>query len=81
MLWWFGNCRAPGVLGFQCCVWPVWVLLAPNPDWRWLLEREDSPWYARARLFRQTRQGDWDGVVSRVRESLLEFIGAAPAAR
>jgi tetratricopeptide (TPR) repeat protein len=32
---------------------PVWILLAPNPDWRWLLEREDSPWYPTARLFRR----------------------------
>ncbi len=60
---------------------PVWILLPAIAEWRWMQDREDSPWYARARLFRQTRQGDWDGVVSRVRESLLEFIGAAPAAR
>lgn len=45
---------------------PVWVLLAHMADWRWLTDREDSPWYPSARLFRQTAPGDWDGVVARV---------------
>jgi Tfp pilus assembly protein PilF len=45
---------------------PVWVLLPANPDWRWLLERRDSPWYPSARLFRQSRLGDWRGVVEQV---------------
>jgi ADP-heptose:LPS heptosyltransferase len=45
---------------------PVWVLLASNPDWRWLLERGDSPWYPTARLFRQSARDDWSGVVARV---------------
>ena len=49
---------------------PVWVLLPFAPDWRWLLEREDSPWYPTMRLFRQPTIGDWDEVVRRVRESL-----------
>jgi len=49
---------------------PVWLLLAFNPDWRWLLDREDSPWYPTVRLFRQTRPGDWDGVVARVADAL-----------
>jgi tetratricopeptide (TPR) repeat protein len=41
---------------------PVWVALPFAPDWRWMLEREDSPWYPTMRLFRQQRPGDWQGV-------------------
>ena len=51
---------------------PVWVLLPANPDWRWLLDREDSPWYPTARLFRQPVAGDWFPVLDRVREALIE---------
>jgi hypothetical protein len=47
---------------------PVWVLLPWSPDWRWLLERTDSPWYPTARLWRQARPGDWAGVIERVHE-------------
>jgi len=49
---------------------PVWVLLPFSPDWRWLLDREDSPWYPTARLFRQPAFGDWEGVVQRVTEAI-----------
>jgi hypothetical protein len=49
---------------------PVWVLLPFSPDWRWLLGREDSPWYPTARLFRQPRIGDWETVIARVAEAL-----------
>jgi hypothetical protein len=49
---------------------PVWVLLPFSPDFRWLLEREDSPWYPTARLFRQPRFGDWESVLARVRGAL-----------
>jgi tetratricopeptide (TPR) repeat protein len=49
---------------------PVWVLLPYGPDWRWLTERDDSPWYPSMRLFRQTAIGDWDGVIERVRRHL-----------
>ena len=49
---------------------PVWILLPLCPDWRWLTEREDSPWYPTARLFRQPAIGDWDSVVERVRQEL-----------
>ncbi len=53
-----------GALGKQ-----VWVLLPFAPDWRWLLDREDSPWYPTARLFRQPSLGDWESVIQRaVRE-------------
>jgi len=49
---------------------PVWIMLPVQVDWRWLLDREDCPWYPTARLIRQTRIGDWDGVVARVRQEL-----------
>ncbi|MEO8203955.1 MAG: tetratricopeptide repeat protein [Betaproteobacteria bacterium] len=48
----------------------VWVLLAFNPDWRWLLQRTDSPWYPTARLFRQSQPGNWAPVLGQVREEL-----------
>jgi hypothetical protein len=56
---------------------PVWLLLPFAPDWRWLLDRNDSPWYPTMRVFRQSRPGDWKAVISRVREALLAFAGAA----
>lgn len=49
---------------------PIWVLLAHVADWRWLLNREDSPWYPTMRLFRQSQPGDWQGVMQRVIEAL-----------
>ena len=49
---------------------PVWILLAKAGDWRWLLDRDDSPWYPTARLFRQRQAGDWNEVVRRVSEEL-----------
>jgi hypothetical protein len=49
---------------------PVWILLPFQPDWRWLLDREDSPWYPTARLFRQPTPGDWDSVIARVGAAL-----------
>jgi hypothetical protein len=45
---------------------PTWLLLPFVPDWRWLVGRDDTPWYASVRLFRQTRAGDWAEVVARV---------------
>jgi tetratricopeptide (TPR) repeat protein len=45
---------------------PVWLALPLVPDWRWLLEREDSPWYPTMRLFRQRRPGDWSEVFERI---------------
>ena len=51
----------------------VWVLLPFSPDWRWLLEREDSPWYPSARLFRQPRIGDWDPPIARARAELARL--------
>jgi tetratricopeptide (TPR) repeat protein len=49
---------------------PTWVALKHNPDWRWLLDREDTPWYPSLRLFRQRRPGDWDGVFENMRNSI-----------
>ncbi len=49
---------------------PVWALLSAKTDWRWMLDREDSPWYPTLRLFRQTRLDDWHEVVSRVAAAL-----------
>jgi tetratricopeptide (TPR) repeat protein len=49
---------------------PVWILLPLVPDFRWLLEREDSPWYPTARLFRQTSTGDWVSVIEKVKTEL-----------
>jgi len=51
---------------------PVWTLIPFAPDWRWLLQREDSPWYPTMRLFRQPKIGDWQSVVERVRAELAE---------
>jgi ADP-heptose:LPS heptosyltransferase len=52
---------------------PVWTLLPFVSDWRWLAEREDSPWYPTMRLFRQAAAGDWSGVISRIAGELAMF--------
>jgi tetratricopeptide (TPR) repeat protein len=52
---------------------PVWILLPHAPDWRWLLRREDSPWYPSARLFRQERADDWSAPLDRVRQALIQM--------
>jgi len=54
---------------------PAWVMVHVAPLNCWLLERADSPWYPSARLFRQTRVGEWAGVVARVRDALRTFAG------
>lgn len=51
---------------------PVWILLPSVPDWRWLLDRDDSPWYPTARLFRQRQPGDWHELLQRVTAALGE---------
>lgn len=52
---------------------PVWILLTQMPDFRWLLDRADSPWYPSVRLFRQDDDRSWDGVIARVRAVLGEM--------
>jgi hypothetical protein len=59
---------------------PVWIALPLVPDWRWLLGREDSPWYPTARLFRQARLDDWEEVFARV-AAALEALVVKRAAR
>jgi Tfp pilus assembly protein PilF len=54
---------------------PTWILLPFAPDWRWMLDRDDSPWYPTARLYRQPVPGDWESVVARVREDLVGLAG------
>ena len=54
---------------------PVWILLPYNPDWRWLLDRNDSPWYPSARLFRQQQIGNWAAVIDQVENELRSVIG------
>ena len=53
---------------------PVWTLLPVMPDWRWQLERDDSPWYPTMQLFRQATAGDWVEVVARVRAALARQV-------
>lgn len=51
----------------------TWILLPYAPDWRWMLGRSDSPWYASARLYRQERDCQWDPVLRRVQHDLLQM--------
>ncbi len=51
---------------------PTWALLMKTPDWRWMLDRDDSPWYPEMRLFRQGERNDWAGVINRVAQALNE---------
>ena len=55
---------------------PVWTMVPFNPDWRWLLNRDDSPWYSSMRLFRQPERGDWASVVDCVRLELERLVSA-----
>lgn len=53
---------------------PVWILLPTGADYRWLLDRADSPWYPSARLFRQNARGDWSGVVVSVKQAITDTM-------
>ncbi len=60
---------------------PVWLMLPFAPDWRWMIGRSDTPWYASARLFRQRRPGDWPGLADDVAAALAAFVAGEPAIR
>ena len=53
---------------------PTWVIVQKTPDRRWLMDREDCPWYSSVRLFRQARQGSWDEPIARVSHALEAFV-------
>jgi tetratricopeptide (TPR) repeat protein len=53
---------------------PTWIMLPYSPDFRWLLDRDDSPWYPTVRLFRQTATRDWNEVIDRVRSALTARV-------
>jgi tetratricopeptide (TPR) repeat protein len=55
---------------------PVWVGLGHSPDWRWLLDSEDTPWYPTMRLFRQISPGDWGGIFDRIIEQLRRQVAS-----
>lgn len=55
---------------------PVWVLLLKSPDWRWLINRDDSPWYPTMRLFRQVRPGSWEEPIRRMASELWALVNA-----
>jgi ADP-heptose:LPS heptosyltransferase len=54
---------------------PVWTLLPFGADWRWLLNRADSPWYLTMRLFRQPKPGDWETPIMQVAQALAAMTG------
>lgn len=58
---------------------PTWGLLPFAPDWRWLLERQDSPWYPTMKLFRQKKPGDWREVFARIEGELQILVGKGSA--
>lgn len=60
---------------------PVWLILKQEADWRWMDDREESPWYPSMRIFRQKRQGDWKGVMVRVADALWQSWGLRPNER
>ena len=60
---------------------PIWILLPYVADWRWLLDREDSPWYPTASLFRQSQTREWHSVVDEMRRSLTKFVTTVQSRR
>ena len=58
---------------------PAWIMIPKAADWRWMLDREDSPWYPTLRLFRQAKPGEWDPVLDGLRGALANFLAASAA--
>ncbi|HEX4146742.1 MAG TPA: tetratricopeptide repeat protein [Pirellulales bacterium] len=58
---------------------PVWLALQSSPDWRWMRDRDDSPWYPTARLFRQSRFGQWPDVFERMAKAIQTWRSDAAA--
>ncbi len=52
---------------------PVWILVDNNADWRWLVHRTDSPWYPSVKLYRQTKYKNWNDVIEKVYQDLVDF--------
>ena len=66
------SAHVAGALGV-----PVWVALCNSPDWRWMLDREDSPWYPTMRLFRCVEGGDWERVFAQIADAVSDQIRAS----
>ena len=64
-----GTCHIAGALGI-----PVWNLLPTPADWRWMLDRTDTPWYDNMRLFRQPTPGDWQGSIAECKQALMPIL-------
>ncbi len=58
---------------------PVWLLSRLDGCWRWLLNREDSPWYPTMKIFRQEMRGDWCDPINRIAADLVHFVNASPS--
>ena len=61
-----------GALGVR-----TWLLCRKQSEWRWMLDREDSPWYPSIRIFRQTVIGQWDDVIEKVTQELKQLVALA----
>jgi ADP-heptose:LPS heptosyltransferase len=56
---------------------PVWMLAQHSADWRWFLDRADTPWYPTMRLFRQAERDRWEAPIRQVTEALRQLAGSA----
>jgi hypothetical protein len=53
---------------------PTWIMIPSVPEYRWLLDRDDSPWYDSVRLFRRSSTDDWEGTIGRITDALVGWI-------